>query len=284
MFTNIELARREEAREVRYAREIMILAKEHDPECAGYGAEYTIEELGSGCMFHGGAGYLWNRAMGMGLDGPVSDADLDRIVAFYAERGGPAQVLFASYAHASLLRGLSARGFGIRDVRHVFFRRLSPGDDLRAGRLHGLPEGLVIETVDPGDPRAVHDYAEMSSSGFRPPDTAMTPVELRFNRDILRHPECTAFVVRDRDQIVASCAVGMDSDIATLWGASVSPPYRNRGIQTALMIMRMERARAHGCQVALVQNLPGIATERNALRLGFSLAYARVCAARVNVT
>jgi GNAT superfamily N-acetyltransferase len=245
---------------------------EHDPGCA----EYGIEELGSGWMFYGGAGYWWNRAMGMGLDGPVFDTDLDRIVDFYAERGVPAQVLFASYAHESLFQGLNARGFGIRDLRHVFFRRLAPGEDLRAGRPHGLPEKLVIETVDPGDPRAVHDYAEMASSGFRPAGMAMTPVMLRFNRDLLRHPECTAFLVRDRGQIVASCSMGMDSELATLWGASVSPPYRNRGIQTALMIMRMERARAHGSRIAIVQNMPGIATERNALRLGFSLAYARI--------
>ena len=61
----------------------------------------------------------------------------------------------------------------------------------------------------------------------------------------------------------------------SLFGASVRPAFRRRGIQQALIAARLDRARSLGAELASVTSHPGIPTERNAARFGFQLAYVR---------
>jgi len=57
---------------------------------------------------------------------------------------------------------------------------------------------------------------------------------------------------------------------------SVDPAWRRRGVQNALMVHRLRRARGLGACVAAVGSDPSIATGRNAMRLGFRVAYTKV--------
>jgi hypothetical protein len=47
-------------------------------------------------------------------------------------------------------------------------------------------------------------------------------------------------------------------------------------VQLALLVHRLERARALGCPLAVIGSKPGVATERNAARMGFRVAYTKV--------
>ena len=60
----------------------------------------------------------------------------------------------------------------------------------------------------------------------------------------------------------------------------VRPAFRGRGIQQALIAVRLGRARERGCTIACIHSRPGIPTERNAARLGFALAYHKVVLVR----
>jgi len=61
-----------------------------------------------------------------------------------------------------------------------------------------------------------------------------------------------------------------------LAGASTDPPFRGRGAQNALLAIRLRYAMSLGCDLAMMGALPGSASQRNAERQGFRIAYTRI--------
>ena len=64
-------------------------------------------------------------------------------------------------------------------------------------------------------------------------------------------------------------------DVALLAGASTVPEGRKQGAQLALLDSRLRYAAEHGCNIATMGALPGSASQRNAERQGFRIAYTR---------
>ncbi|MAY74920.1 MAG: hypothetical protein CMJ31_09460 [Phycisphaerae bacterium] len=60
-----------------------------------------------------------------------------------------------------------------------------------------------------------------------------------------------------------------------LYGAATLPVFRGRGAQTALMRARLAWGTAEGAVTASLDCRPGVASERNARRLGFELIYSK---------
>ena len=60
-----------------------------------------------------------------------------------------------------------------------------------------------------------------------------------------------------------------------LFGAGTLPEFRRRGIQTALLGVRMHYAAQAGCEIAVIVTQGGTTSQRNAERLGFRLAYSK---------
>ena len=54
------------------------------------------------------------------------------------------------------------------------------------------------------------------------------------------------------------------------------PEWRNRGAQRALLEHRLGRAAEAGCDLAMMGAAPGSASQRNAERQGFRIAYTRI--------
>jgi hypothetical protein len=63
--------------------------------------------------------------------------------------------------------------------------------------------------------------------------------------------------------------------VALFAGAATIPGARNRGAQRALLDARMRHAFHAGCDLAMMCAAPGSASQRNAERLGFRIAYTR---------
>ncbi len=70
---------------------------------------------------------------------------------------------------------------------------------------------------------------------------------------------------------VMHCADG----VASLTFAAVLPQYRGRGLHQALILRRLEQARASGCTLAVSQAAYASASARNMERCGLRLAYTR---------
>jgi len=56
---------------------------------------------------------------------------------------------------------------------------------------------------------------------------------------------------------------------------TTSEKFRNRGLQRALMIARLSAAQQSNCKYATIGSKPDSPTGRNALRLGFQVAYTK---------
>ncbi|MGK4003647.1 GNAT family N-acetyltransferase [Sorangium sp. So ce1036] len=233
------------------------------------------EPIAGGWMAFDGDGSWGNLAVGLGLDGPVSDEELDRLVAFYAQRGVEPRIEVCPFAHESLLRGLAARGFVLREFENVLAREIETDEDLRALAPRGLPEGLEIVRVDPADEAQARAFIDTATSGFRPEGSPIAPALFEVTRRIVAHPQCDSFLALVNGEPAGGGSVETGEEGAALFGASVLPRFRGRGIQQALILRRLERVRERGGSLACIGARPGIPTERNAIRLGFFMAYSK---------
>lgn len=136
----IEVARLEERRQ---ALGVALLADE------------SIEAMGGTlCSIHGDS---WiNKARGIGLDGAVSDAELDGLVSFYEDRGQRAKAELCPFVHPTLVQGLGERGF----VVHAFLTNWAIGlrpDGPVPAPVDGWPGGIEMREIDTQDADAIGD-------------------------------------------------------------------------------------------------------------------------------
>ncbi|MFG0284014.1 MAG: hypothetical protein ACF8R7_06285 [Phycisphaerales bacterium JB039] len=255
----IEIARLEEARQA--------LGVADAAGCA--------EPVAGGWMCYGGEGSWANQACGLGMDGPVSDDDLDRLVHFYRSRAVEPRVELCPFADKSLISGLAERGFVVREFETVMARTVSAADDLRALLPRGWPDGLEIERLDPADDDAVRAYLEFGIRGFIGPEAPIPDSWIDGGLRVARHQRCDSFIGRIGGQTVGCGGMESAGRIACLFGATTHTDFRRRGVQQAMIVARIQRARQRGCDVVAIHSRPGIPTERNAMRLGFAVAYTK---------
>jgi ribosomal protein S18 acetylase RimI-like enzyme len=78
---------------------------------------------------------------------------------------------------------------------------------------------------------------------------------------------------------MVACGTGLiipTHRIFALCGAGTMAEYRGRGLQTALLRVRLAAAAEAGCEYAVVVTQGGTASQRNCERLGFRVAYSKV--------
>ena len=228
-------------------------------------------------------GVAWiNHATLVGLGTDVPDAELDRLEAFYRERGVPSKIELTILATEPFLAQLAARGYCTEHYETVFARDLTPGEDPFAAIPHKLPAGLEIVRTDPADDAACREHAILVNKGFIPDPIPEEHIQIAMRA--IQHPRSAAFLARLDGQAVGACGMEVfehDGErLCSLWGTTVLEPYRRRGIQLALIAKRLAHGLDQGCRAAVIESLPGIPTERNAARLGFGLSYVRVSMAQ----
>jgi GNAT superfamily N-acetyltransferase len=91
------------------------------------------------------------------------------------------------------------------------------------------------------------------------------------------------FLARIDGELAAAGSLSAGSQVASLMGVSTAPTFRGRGIQQALIVARLAAARERGCVLTTIGSRPGMSTERNAIRLGFRVAYTKVIVVRPGV-
>jgi GNAT superfamily N-acetyltransferase len=244
------------------------------------------EDIAGGTMCFSGSGSWSNQAAGLGLRGPVSGAELDRLVAFYRDRGAPPRIEVAAHVDSSLLAGLRDRGFGVVEFELVFATHVVPGEDCAGRMTVPPPPGVEIRRHVPGDDAADEAFVRVAMSGFVPEGEAMDPVDIPVGVRTLRHPRAVSYGAWADGELVAAAGAGIrpgvpDEEgrphaISCFFGASVLPAFRRRGVQQALIAARLQACADAGCELACIHGSPGAGTERNARRMGFTLAYTKL--------
>ncbi len=257
-----EIARMEEARQARGLADV---------------ADESLAIAG-GTIARGTPGTWFNSGVGMGLHGPVTPGDLDEMYEYHASRGIEPRLEVCPYAHATLLEGLGARGYIVRNFETVFWRALDPGEDVRTPV--EPPPGLVVGAVDPGDEALTRAYARVAVSGFLPEGHAMASEFMASALRCLRHPRTIGVGAWLDGELVGAGAMDVSPPAAGFFGLSVLAHARRKGVQQAMLAWRIREAARRGSVVACIGSLPGAGTERNVRRMGFAPAYTKVTLVR----
>jgi len=227
---------------------------------SGEGAAWL--EIGGGIASFAGVGAHLTQAFGLGLNGPVEESDLDTLVRFYQSRSTAVAVEVCNLADTSLANGLVERGCRIDEHTHVLARSLD------APAVSRIPSEVRIV-----DDEILEEWCDVVTMGFT--EGAVDPLL----RDLLlvffaqSNSDCYA-AYRD-GRIVGGGTVFFVDDLAILGGASTIMESRRRGVQNDLLAARLARAAERGSTLAIVSTSPGTTSQRNALRAGFSILYAR---------
>jgi GNAT superfamily N-acetyltransferase len=234
--------------------------------------------IAGGVMSRGEPGQWCNQAIGLGMHGPVSDADLDRLVAFYADAGIQPQVELCPFADESLVRGLSARGFVIREFENTWYRETPEGLTAEDVLLNPWPAGddgqpMRVEVVKPGDEDLLRTAVEVSRSAFVPEGYDFGESEMAIHRRMVEMPFCRKIFAWMDGEVVAAGGMKSRPPLGAMFGVTVREPWRRRGVQQALMAWRLAAGASDGCRTMVIHGQPGEPTERNAQRMGFRLAY-----------
>lgn len=223
----------------------------------------TSISIAGGSVAFAGTGSPLTHAIGIGMNGPVSAADFDRLEDFYRERASPVNIDLCPLADPTLAELLGRRGYRPVEFNSVMVRRIE-------GPLQFSGEG--IERVH-ADDAAI--WSRVLAEGFFEHHPSVE--ELALGHDIFAMEGTSAFLARVDSQPAAGGAMNIHpGGLATLLGDATLRACRGRGLQTALIMTRLADASAHGATLATAATVPGTVSHRNYERCGFRVAYTKI--------
>jgi len=232
------------------------------------------EPVAGGWMATNGQGSYLNKAVGIAFDGEPNEEDVLRIERFFSSRGIEPRVELTAFAPVGFLRRLAEHAFVLQEFEHTLVLQLEMAGDLTQWT-PAPSSGIRIQSLDPRDERQLRAFVETSASGFLPESASLPDTYLDTGLKAAREPDHHGVLATVDGAVAGAGGSSIRRGVMSLFGASVLPAFRRRGIQQALIAARLERARSLGAELASVTSHPGIPTERNAARFGFQLAYVR---------
>jgi GNAT superfamily N-acetyltransferase len=268
MFATLSLARQIDLAEASLSADLGEASARRDPAGA------FVRALGGGVAVYAGPSSPMNKIIGAGFDGPPAPGELTAVEEAFFERGAPVRAEVASLADPEWCRLLTARGYQLHGFENVLGRDLSvqePNNPAASG---------IIVTLS-ADRR---EWMDVVVEGFAAPDTGVVsaPGE-SFPREAVEQAMADVasargfvqYVAQIDGRIVGGASQRITNGVAQLCGAATLPPFRRRGVQSALLYARLHDARRAGCTIAVVTTEPGSKSQENVQRSGFELLYTR---------
>lgn len=237
-----------------------------DARTSGIYPEAASFRVGGGIAVWFAPGHMVNSAFGLGLAGPVEAEEVAALIAFYAERGSQPRVDVCPYADRSLVRWLAEAGFVATDFETVLVQPL-PAPEPSAPAA-GVEVRLAVSDAD----RAL--WATLEARGFT--EDVPTDAHHVLARSIAIRPDVLPFIGYLDGEPAGTGMLTIVDGIAMFNGDATLPAARGRGVQSALLAERLRYASTTGCELGMIEALPGGVSERNQLRAGFRVAYTRV--------
>ena len=227
------------------------------------GAEW-IEVAGAFAMFDGAESPM-TQTFALGMFDPVTDAEMGRIEAFFRDRGAPVHHEVCPLADRALLALLRERRYLPIEFTSVMFCELR-------GQLGESTAHNIVVRVAGSHERGL--WARTAAEGW---SDSISLGELENLMLIAASRKgCITFLAESSGEAIAAAALDVKGDVALLAGASTVPRARKLGAQTALLDARLRYAAQAGCELAMICAEPGSASQRNAERNGFRIAYTRI--------
>lgn len=232
-----------------------------------FAGEVFLPVAGGHASF-GGVDSPVTQAFGLGLNGPVTEADMEAMEAFYRLHGSAVNIETCPLADPSLLNLMNERGYRPIEYSNVFARELTSDDS----RLWPVP------TSDVRVRRPAHDEAESYSllvarSFFE--NTEISPEFLALFTSTYYAAGAFFFIAEVEGLPAGGGMMSIHQGVASLGGTGTLPEFRKRGVQKALLLARLAVAAEAGCDLAMVATMPGSGSQRNVERQGFRVVYTR---------
>ncbi len=263
IFSDFSLARRLEKTEARSNLEFVEARAKAFPDS---GAQW-VEVAGAYAMYDGVTSPL-TQTFGLGLFETVSCADIERIEEFFRERGAPVFHEVSPLADLTLLALLNDRGYQPVEFTSVMFRPIRPG--VRFAELRN--KSIRVRAIREDE----HELWARTAAGGWSEFTELADFMLELAQVSAKMSNGLSFLAELDGQPIATGALSICEGVALLAGASTIPEGRQQGAQLALLDSRLRYAAEQGCDIAMMCAQPGSASQRNAERQGFRIAYTRV--------
>ena len=225
-------------------------------------------DIAGACALFDGPASPITQTFGLGMVRPPTAADFDALEAFFRDRGAPVFHEVSPLADPATLTLLNERGYQPFEFTSILFRPI--GGEIRLGRpLNPRVRARPVRADEFGV------WTETAARGW-----SETPGLDELFRDLGRITAAwtgaVAFLAELDGRPIAAGNLSLNDGVAHLAGASTVPEARNQGAQLALLDARLRYAAEHGCDLALMGAAPGSASQRNAERHGFRIAYTRI--------
>jgi GNAT superfamily N-acetyltransferase len=262
VFSDLELARRLERAEGRANAEFVEARAKLFPQS---GACWT-ERAGALAMFDGVESPL-TQTFGLGLFDTVTPADVEAVEEFFAERDAPVFHEVSPLADAKTVALLNSRGYEPFEFTSVMFRPLAGGAGVSAPN-----ERISVRLAVEGEQEM---WARTAAEGWGEFEE-VAGIILELSEISARREGALSFLAELDGRAIATAGLFVNEGVALMAGASTIPEGRRQGAQLALLDARLRYAAEQGCDLAMMCALPGSASQRNAERQGFLIAYTRV--------
>ena len=250
IFADAVLARRLEAAEAANAR-----------GCSG--PDTAVFEIAGGCAIFSGADSPLSQAVGLGLNGPVADAQIAELETFFRSRGAPVAVDLCPHAEPGFIAALAARGYRVAEFNNVLVRRL---EGLEIAFTPRVRRALAAES-DLWSYTVGHGFFEQAE---------LTTAEMDIGRAVFAMPGAVCYLaVTESGRPAGGGALAIHDTLATLFADSTIPANRRAGLHRELIAARLNEALARGCSLAAASTQPGSGSQRNYERMGFQVAYTK---------
>ncbi len=207
-----------------------------------------------------GVGSPLTHAIGLGMNGPVSAAEFDRMEEFFRSRGVSVNLDFCPHADVTLMELLAARGYRIVECNNVLAGPVAGSFDARVRMAQPSEEPVWTRTMLEG----FFGRREMSA------------IELDLGRRLLQLDCASAWLGMVDGKPVSAGAMNARGKLALLFADSTIQGYRGQGLHLAIIRARLKHAATLGCDLATASTAPGSISQRNYERAGFRVVYTKL--------
>lgn len=221
----------------------------------------AFEDLAAGTAVFAGVGSPMTHALGIGMRGPVPHAELERLEAFFWERGSPCLIDLCPMADPSVIAFVQSRPYRLIEFNNVLARRIH--------RDEAFEPTPGVRPIEQSESPA---WARVVSEGFAE-FMPVTDESLNMMMTACKANQCW---LAGEPIPEAGAAMRIHDNAALFSGDASLVSGRRKGWQAALIRARLAAAQSQGCDLAAVTVLPGSTSHRNYERAGFQLIYMRV--------
>lgn len=261
-FSGMELARRLERAEAHANAKFVEARARADPSIgAGW-----IEAGGAYAMFDG-VGSPCTQTFGLGIFEPAGEGVLDRIEGFFHERHAEVFHEVSPLAGVALAQLLVSRGYRPVEFSSVMYRAI----DFESASLPRPNPDITVRTAGEAEAQL---WADTAAKGWGE-QPELTEFLLDLGKVSALREDTLSLLAEIGGTPVATGVLCFHGGVALFAGAATIPEARRQGAQRALLDERLRLAAELGCDVAMMCAEPGSASQRNAERQGFRIAYTR---------